>query len=287
LNEQGLPSNDVVGVRNYLEKKLTPSMGDREAANIVSILFEHFLGWNRSELALHAKDRLSESEILKLHMSAKEIEAGKPIQHITGISYFYGNRFKVNRHVLIPRPETEELVDAIIKSCQIASPVIVDVGTGSGCISISLKKSIPQATVYALDISPEALDLATINAQENNVQIEFLLDDILRTNWDLPIDILVSNPPYIPLREAALLDKNVKDHEPHLALFVPDDDPLIFYKAIVHLAEKCLSEKGFVALECHENFAEHVAELFRNSTFKRVELKKDMQEKSRMVFAYN
>lgn len=286
MNEHGLPSNDVAGVRNYLQKKLTPSLGEREAASVISILFEHFFGWNRSELSLRAKDRLSESEILKVHKAAKEIANGKPVQHITGTSFFYGNVFKVNQFVLIPRPETEELVDSVVKMNRNPHPLILDIGTGSGCIAISLKKSIPQAEVSAIDVSPEALEMAHANAELNGAEIGFFCEDVLHSSWNKPIDILVSNPPYIPSREASLLDKNVVDFEPHTALFVPDSDPLLFYKAILVLAEKFLRSEGFVAMECHELFAEEVAQLFEKSSLKKVELKSDMQGKQRMVFAF-
>lgn len=286
MNEQGLAANDVSGVRKYLEKKLIPTLGEREAESIVAILFDHFFGWNKIDLTSHSKDRLSESEILKLHMAAKEIVAGKPVQHITGSVYFYGNNFSVNHHVLIPRPETEELVDFIVKSFHQPKPTILDVGTGSGCIAISLSKSIPQSEVYAIDISSEAIDVARLNAEKNQCVIHFLCDDVLHSSWNKPVDILVSNPPYIPIREAEMLDKNVLDHEPHSALFVPNEDPLIFYKALIQLAEKYLRVGGILALECHELYAENVAELCKLSTLKKVELKKDMQGKNRMVFGF-
>lgn len=285
MNEQGLPSNDVAGVRNYLTKKLTASTEEREAQSIVGILFEYFFGWNKSELALKAKERISESEILKLHMAVKEIAQGKPVQHITGSTFFYGNTFRVNRHVLIPRPETEELVDRIIKADHVSKPVILDVGTGSGCIAISLKKNIPDAEVFALDVSAEALKVAEENAKNLSAEITFLCDDVLHTTWNKPIDILVSNPPYIPLREAAMLDKNVIEHEPHSALFVPDQDPLLFYKSLLLLSEKLIRPGGFVALECHEFYAEEVADLYRKSSAKKVMLEKDFQGKNRMLFA--
>jgi release factor glutamine methyltransferase len=286
LNEQGLAANDVSGVRKYLEKKLASSHGEREAKSIVAILFHHFFGWNKTDLSSKSQDRLSESEILKLHMATKEVLSGKPVQHITGSVFFYGNEFKVNHHVLIPRPETEELVDVIVKSFNHPNPIILDVGTGSGCIAISLKKAIKQSEVYAIDISSEALEVAKLNAELNNCEIHFLCDDVLHSSWNKPLDVLVSNPPYIPIREAELLDKNVLDYEPHSALFVPNNDPLIFYKALILLAEKYLRVDGIIALECHELYADQVAELCKLPLFKKVELRQDMQGKNRMVLGF-
>jgi release factor glutamine methyltransferase len=230
----------------------------------------------------------------KLDHILAELKSGKPIQYILGKTEFYGLPFKVNSSVLIPRPETEELVEWVLASVsnkQLAGNIL-DIGTGSGCIAISLKKNLPRFNVSAMDISPGALQTAKENAKLNNIDIEFIEADVL----DLPflshvpnlksqISIIVSNPPYVTLHDKSQMHKNVTDFEPHNALFVPEDDPLLFYKAIADFATTNLVKNGLLFFEINENYGNEIVELLSNRGFKAIELRKDMSNRDRMVMA--
>jgi release factor glutamine methyltransferase len=249
----------------------------------------HLTGKSRATLVLEKSRLLSESEIMFLQRSLKRLMNHEPLQYITGVANFYGHRMKVNPAVLIPRPETEELVDRIIKDAanETKTLKILDVGTGSACIAISLKKAIGDAEVWAIDISEDALLLAIENAKTLGAEIHFLKVDILNceAGEKLPVfDLIVSNPPYVTRADMALMRKNVTEYEPPVALFVDDDEPLIFYNQIVTFAISHLSEGGKLFFECNENNAREVASLMEKSGFKNVELRADMQGKMRMVW---
>ena len=211
---------------------------------------------------------------------------GEPLQYLLGESWFFGNRFHVGPGVLIPRPETEELVDWMLKDLDpSASKRILDIGTGSGCIAVTLKKYRPSAWVSAIDISETALSFARRNGEALHTEIEFRLSDIRDWNsWqDLPdYDLIVSNPPYIPVNEAQLLHRNVTEYEPHTALFVPENDPLFFYRLIAAFAEKKATPTGSIYLEIHQQFAEETRALFTDR-WKDVELKRDISGNWRML----
>jgi release factor glutamine methyltransferase len=211
----------------------------------------------------------------------------EPIQYIIGDTEFYGLVFKVNPSVLIPRPETEELVDWIIKDCEDDKKInILDIGTGSGCIAISLAKNLPNAKVFALDVSNEALKTANQNAINNGVEVEFIEADILSYNsLDIQFDLIVSNPPYVRELEKQMMSANVLDHEPHLALFVEDDDALLFYRKITDVAADILKPNGQLFFEINESLGESTKQLLDNSNYKNIELKKDIFEKDRMIKA--
>lgn len=220
----------------------------------------------------------------------------KPIQYILGEAWFYRLLFRVNPSVLIPRPETEELVQWVIEdvSNQLAGLPkshqmnILDVGTGSGCIAIALKKNLPELNVIAIDKSRDALEVAKENASANQTAVSFYDMDITRTEStsSLPdLNIIISNPPYISLREENELQAQVKDYEPKIALFVPDNDPLFFYKAILKLSDNKLVTGGKLYFEAHQDHASDVAELLRHKSFKKVVLKKDISGNDRMVSA--
>jgi release factor glutamine methyltransferase len=224
-----------------------------------------------------------------------QLLTGKPIQYILGITEFYGLPFKVNANVLIPRPETEELVEWIIMEGERLkvkgerfSGNILDIGTGSGCIAISLKKNLANAKVSAIDISEGALQTAKENAELNTVNVNFIQTDILNINSEIQIpksDIIVSNPPYVTLEDKKQMHTNVTDFEPHTALFVPEDDPLLFYNAIADFALTNLSPGGFLFFEINESLGKETVQLLQDKSFINIELRQDMSGRDRMVKA--
>jgi len=228
----------------------------------------------------------------KLNNILARLQTGEPIQYILGHTEFYGLTFKVNPSVLIPRPETEELVEWVLNS-KVESQKskvsnILDIGTGSGCIAISLKKNFPTAQVSAIDISTEALQTAKQNAELNEVDINFIHADILNINSEIEIpksEIIISNPPYVTLHDKTQMHTNVTDFEPHTALFVPENDPLIFYKAIADFAIDNLAPKGLLFFEINESLGKETVEMLESKGFKDIELRKDMSGRDRMVRA--
>ena len=216
-----------------------------------------------------------------------ELKTGKPLQYILGYTEFYGLRFVVNPAVLIPRPETEELVEWILNSVDNEKLSILDIGTGSGCIAISLKKNLPHAHISAIDISPEALQTAKKNAQLNEVQVDFIEADILNSPkiTTQKLQLIVSNPPYVTPADKAQMHLNVVDFEPHSALFVPQNDPLLFYKAIADFALANLTPGGLLFLEINESYGQETIYLLSSKSFKNIELKKDMGGRDRMIKA--
>jgi release factor glutamine methyltransferase len=271
---------------------------NREAGNIADLVMEKITGWKRIDRVTSKHVKMSSVMVQQLDHYTNELLTHKPVQYVLNEAWFAGMKLYVDENVLIPRPETEELVDLVVKalikgSGNIGNPdkknkniSFVDIGTGSGCIPIAIKKKLPQSEVYAVDISIAALDVARKNAGLNNAEINFVLADILdESKWDIfpPFDFIVSNPPYIPLGEISMMQDNVTRYEPHIALFVPDDDPLMFYKAIARFAENKLLTGGKIVVELHENFAEKVKEVF--SFFRDVDIKNDMQGKKRFLVA--
>jgi release factor glutamine methyltransferase len=220
-----------------------------------------------------------------------ELKTGKPIQYILGKTEFYGLTFNVNPSVLIPRPETEELVEWALKtvgSKQLAAGNLLDIGTGSGCIAISFKKNLPAFAVFAIDISAEALQTATSNAALNDTDIEFIEADILNLISGIQIlkfEIIISNPPYVTLNDKVQMHSNVTDFEPHTALFVPENDPLIFYRAIADFAVTNLIDNGLLFFEINESYGRETVELLAEKDFKNIELRKDMSGRDRMMKA--
>ncbi len=263
---------------------------DGEASAITNLIFEHFLLLRGSTIILNYDKKIDENDNIKLNNALLQLKKHVPVQYITGRCWFYNLSFAVNEHVLIPRSETEELVlEAINFLKNSEGKKVLDIGTGSGCIPICIKKNIVGADVMSVDVSKQALEIAKRNAFSNNVEINFLkLDFLDETNFaDLPIfDLIISNPPYIPEKEKAILNKNVVDHEPHLALFVSDDDPLIFYRKILIFAASHLEKNGKILLEVHEDFSSETAAIFLAEKYD-VEIKKDMQGKERMLIIYH
>lgn len=283
-----VPSNLVKDIRKYYCEQLY-SIYDKEEANaMILILFDHYFKIDRVRMALEPNLRLSESEMLTFHFSVKDLLKNKPLQYIIGETEFCDLKFKVNENVLIPRPETSELVHLIAKSQKPrvnSQQSILDIGTGSGCIAISLAKQLPQSQVYALDISEKALCVAKDNAYINNVDITFIHDDILslRNKIETKFDIIVSNPPYVRNQEKAEMRDNVLNWEPHNALFVSDDDPLIFYRNILEFAKTHLKENGEVWFEINEYLGKEMKDLCCEMGFSNVNIYKDFREKERFL----
>ena len=274
---------------NDFRQALATIYSTSEAEHITDWVFEQVTGKKKLERrGLKAGD-LSPDQLLLLKNHLSQLESYTPVQYVLGEAWFYKRKFLVNKHVLIPRPETEELVEWIIQEIKqrenSGSCTILDIGTGSGCIPISIKKEIPGCIVSALDVSEEALVVAKRNATDNQADVHFLeLNFLDEQEWETlsNFDIIVSNPPYIPLTEKGMLDKNVTDFEPSIALFVEDGNPFIFYIEIVRFAKKHLSPGGKVFVEVHEDFAGDVKTIFENSGFVAT-IKKDIYGKERMV----
>lgn len=257
---------------------------ENEAASISFLLFSELLSIDKMSRLTNPNLTLS-SDQLKIYQAAlKRLLQKEPLQHITGKTHFYGFDFFVSKNTLIPRPETEELVDLIIKENTEAHLKILDIGTGSGCIPISLALYLQNASVTSIDISDDALTIAQQNAHTLDATVQFRKLDILNEDWpSSELDIVVSNPPYIPMGEKAAMDKNVVDYEPELALFVPDHDPLLFYRAISEGAIKHLRTKGKLYFEIHHAFGKETVLLLERIGFTEVRLLQDLQGKDRFV----
>ena len=283
-----VPSNLVKDIRNHYCEQLC-SIYDKDEANaMILILLEHYFNINRVKMALEPQLRLSESEMLTFHFAVKDLLKNKPIQYIIGKTEFCDLKFKVNENVLIPRPETSELVHLIVNSQQPTAnsqQSILDIGTGSGCIAISLAKMISGSEVYALDISEKALEVAKENAVNNNVNVTFIHDDILslKNKIDTKFDIIVSNPPYVRELEKAEMRDNVLNWEPHNALFVSDNNPLIFYRIILEFAKSHLKENGEIWFEINEFLGKEMTELCNEMGFSQVEVFNDFRGKERVL----
>jgi release factor glutamine methyltransferase len=264
---------------------------EREIESFFFILTEYLHNLKRVDVALNPDFELSEEKIKKWNAILAELQQEKPIQYITGEAWFYGLRFEVNENTLIPRQETEELVEWIIESqkskVQSQKLEILDIGTGSGCIPISLKVNLPQANVSAIDVSEKALEVAKRNAAINKVDINFIQANILEVEdlfqFPSPYNIIVSNPPYVRVLEKQEIKKNVLDYEPHLALFVEDNDALLFYRKIAQLALKNLAPNGLLFFEINQYLGKETVALLENLGFKNIELRKDIYGNDRMI----
>lgn len=270
-----------------LKQKLTTHFEAVELNSIIGMLIEEVSGWNRTQQILHQNTAFNQAQVDEIEKYTEQLICGKPIQYILGKAWFMGQNFIVNENVLIPRPETEELVEWIISYANIKNKTlsILDIGTGSGCISITLKMALPHCEVSALDISKEALKLAQLNANNLNVSIQWMEQNILDTvALENAYDIIVSNPPYIPIREKESMQKQVVNFEPSLALFVPDEDPLIFYRTIAKMAKQSLSKNGQLFFEIHYDQGNAILTLLNELNF-HAELRQDSFGKDRMIRA--
>ena len=262
-----------------------------EINSIIEIVFEHVLGFSKTDLLFNAERSFTEVELENLQNILTRLKNNEPVQYVLGRTVFFDLDFNVKPGVLIPRQETEELVDWIIKDAAKAIGLnVLDVGTGSGCIAISLATNLNQANVSAYDISEIALEIAQSNAKLNKLELNFQKKDILtqqQTTEYQKRDIIVSNPPYVLEKERNLMEKNVLDFEPKLALFVENDDPLLFYKAIVNYSKLNLKKGGKLYFEINEAYGNEIMKLMTDEGFKDIELRKDLSGKDRMVCGTN
>ena len=288
-------ANNIKELRLFYRKELSAIYGAEEAHNVTDYVVEHVLNVSRTQLIIQADRVISELQKKILKDILIRLLNHEPVQYILGYAYFIGLKLAVDKNVLIPRPETEELVywmldDPAMKS---SSVNILDIGTGSGCVAISLKRKRSTTRVHAIDISAKAIDIAKKNAATYNLNIDFIkadiLDRALLQNYSLtplPFHYIVSNPPYVLQSEKLHMRKNVIDFEPYTALFVNDDDPLVFYKAIAEFSFKYLAqEDGKLFLEINEAKADDVKKVLTEAGFTKLEIKKDMQGKDRMIRA--
>ena len=280
-------NNRLIDLKKIYHDELKLQFGDNEALQMLNILILHFFGINRIQLAMDSDFRLTESEMLSLHNAVKELKTNKPVQYVIGEAEFYGMPFFVNSSVLIPRPETEELVDLIVKREKSSGLNVLDIGTGSGCIAISLANILFEPEVFAMDISVDALKIAIKNSEINGTEIIFLEEDILNPskNENVFFDVIVSNPPYVTVSEKKLMQANVLDFEPHQALFVEDEDPLIFYEAIVKFALSKLKSNGRIYLEINEKLAKETSLLLEKNGFLSIEIIRDINDRNRIISA--
>lgn len=258
---------DLNKTKRHFTEVLTTHFPSREAEQLMRILLEDLFGIDQKRQLMEPGLRIDEPQYAQLERAVHRLLDDEPVQYVTGKAWFDGLLFEVDESMLIPRPETEELVQKIAAELPPDKPLrIYDVGTGSGCIAIALAKRFPRAEVIAFDISEQALETASRNAINNKVRVDFICDDVLHPlseRWQQPVDLVVSNPPYIRESEKATMERNVLEHEPHTALFVPDEDPLLFYRQILTLAKPQLSSDGFVWFEINEAMGEEVAQLGR------------------------
>ena len=286
--------------RNYFNETLKTIYPITEIDSFFFLLLEEYLGFRRVDIVLKSDFKITQETLNLLQSATKQLEQEVPLQYVIGKTEFYGLPFVVNKHVLIPRPETEELVACVVsessrvktfntstkQTTETKQLKILDIGTGSGCIPISLKKQLPFAKISAIDISKEALTVAKKNAVLNNVDIHFILQDILKTvALDQHYDIIISNPPYVRESEKKELKNNVLKNEPHVALFVENDNPLIFYAKIAELAKKYLNKNGLLFFEINQYLGTETIDLVNKKGLKNIQLKKDMFGNDRIVVA--
>lgn len=272
----------------FFKNELKPFYEAGELQSILRIFWEDVFAYSSHELILHEDKILNNSEWQQIQQAVDLLKKHTPIQHITGFTWFYGLKIQVNSDVLIPRPETEEILNIANQDNTINFSHILDIGTGSGCIALALKKDYPHANVTAIDISEKAIDTAKENALLNNLDVQFLKEDILNRGNNFKqqkYDLICSNPPYIPFKEKSSMSENVIDFEPGQALFVPDNDPLLFYKTIARIGTQQLITNGLILCEINEFLANETAKLFEHEGYHSVEIHQDLFNKPRVVAA--
>ena len=288
-----IATNKLSDLYEFYKNELSSIYDEGELYSVFELVCEKYLDYSKQQVKQHFQENINQSNLINIYNAGVELKKGTPIQYILKEAYFYDLSFNVSNAVLIPRPETEELVDLIIKQHQQKTSNnqtinILDIGTGSGCIPVTLKKHLPQAKVFGIDISEKALEVAKSNALKNNVEVEFLNLNILKQPipHNSTFNIIVSNPPYVLNSEAKQMDTRVLEHEPHLALFVEDNDPIIFYKRIIDLCDKHLAEQGWLFFELNPMYAIDVKNYANASKiFNFTEIFNDMSGKRRFLKA--
>ena len=271
-------------LEDYFIEEISSLYEADEAKQLFYLVTDYISGWSRGQLMMNKNEIVAPESYIAYEKVTAELKKGKPLQHITGATWFYGLKFSVSGSVLIPRPETEELVDWILADIKGAKDVtLLDIGTGSGCIAISLKANLETAEMSALDVSEDALKIAKENAETNKTVVNFIQSDILGYHTEDKYSVIVSNPPYIKEDEKPEMHQNVLAYEPHLALFVSNENPLIFYSAIADFAVKQLKTGGKLYFEINEYLGEETMDMLRNKGFKNRVLRKDLQGKDRMI----
>ena len=270
-------------LKQYFENQLITQFPQSEINEIYLLAAENVFGLPRTEILLNKNTKITENQTKKFENIVARLKTGEPIQYILGEAWFYGLKLIVNNSVLIPRPETEELVEWILSDNQ-QNAEILDIGTGSGCIAIALAKNNANFRVSALDISDEALKVAKKNTELQNVDIQFIKGDILKIPvFEQKFDIIVSNPPYIPENELINIEQTVKDFEPHIALFAPQNNPLIFYEKIAQFTKNQLNTNGKLYFEIQRDYSTQVVKLLNSMNFNNIEVRKDISGNERMV----
>ncbi len=286
--EMRMASNRVRDIERYFHQELDAMYGVGEVDAMLRMLFEAYMGWDPTAQLLHRDDTVNQSDLLRFHWAAEDLKRWRPIQHIIGWTEFCGCRIAVDEHTLIPRPETEEMVERIVAAYGERDPRhVIDLCTGSGCIAIALAKRWPGAEVIGVDVSGEALAVAERNAADNGVTVRFVQADILDDGWEevlppYPFDLIVSNPPYVRESERKEMSANVKDFEPGMALFVPDETPLVFYEALARFAQRRLAGEGQCHVEINEALGGATAAAFE-AVGMDCEIRRDFRGKERVV----
>lgn len=273
-------------LRSELKRRLTEGADPADASATVDFIFESLKGWNKTDLTLRGEATVSDFVARKAREAVEQVIKGCPVQYIFSRAHFYGMELKVTPATLIPRPETAMLVDMIVDRCGHRRDLrVLDLGTGSGCIAIALSRNLPFATVTGVDISRAALDIAKENADALHASIELRQADMLTDNFDGEWDVIVSNPPYVLQSESADMEPNVLNYEPHSALFVPDDDPLKFYRAIARIASRTLARDGLLCLEINPLCASALEQLLKSEGFTDISVSRDLENRLRFIIA--
>lgn len=284
-----IPSNQYLAVMNFALKELKDSYPPEEIKSLMYWLFEEYLDVSKTQYILNPKKGMSESELLQFNFAIKDLKKGKPIQYILGHTYFQGLKIKVNEHTLIPRPETEELVNIVLEvTGELKAPLkILDMCCGTGCIALALKSQMPQNEYFGADYIPEIIALATSNAKQLQLDVTFFLYDLLQDHKknDQLFDVIVSNPPYVLESDKTMMHKNVLNYEPSSALYVPDKNALIYYDQILKYAECHLKPGGMIFFEIHENKSTEIEFLFLNYNYNHLQIKSDFRGKNRFAIA--
>jgi release factor glutamine methyltransferase len=278
--------NSIQALKKYFSSQLAHFFSDREIKNLTKQIVVDRFQLSEGEYLLSNDLRLSESDLLYFRSIVKRLQKNEPLQYVLGNTFFYGLKLKTDERALIPRPETEELVNWVLETIKTDDLNILDLCSGSGCIALALKSIYKKSNVIGIDVSALALELAKENAVLNDLDVDFQFFDVLNDSLEnfRDFNLWISNPPYIPINDMVQMKENVLNFEPHLALFV-DDDPLIFYRKIGAEAMNYLSFEGYLFVEIHEEQAESVCGLFKSLGFVNIQLRKDLQGKPRMIRA--